>query len=403
MAQTSVSGAVNQHFDVAIVGAGPVGLAFAGWLANSWGMHAKRIAVFDAKPLEEAAKDPRILALSDATRLRLGSLAFPANATPIHHIHVSEQSRFGQVRMRAEEMGLRALGWTVRYGDLVQCLNQAAVDRGVQVFRNAPVQFAHRSAQDSLEVLELADGTEHTACLRVDAEGGLYGEAGERDKVVDYNQWALISEVRARIEPTLLEGSNTLAFERFTPDGPVALLPISADQGLYSLIWCAPKDMVDQRIQLPDREFFSQLRQQFGRRVEILQAGPRKCFPLGMNWREHLVQGRRVAIGNAAQILHPVAGQGLNLGLRDAATLCRLLDQEVIQTEARLTQLLHDFESSRALDRNAVVRMTDLMVRGFSNTNPLVGAGRQTALNFMEYAPFMRKQFAEFMLFGLAA
>lgn len=393
----------NTHFDVAVVGAGPVGLAFAGWLANSWGDEAYRIAVFDAKPLEDAVKDPRILALSDATRLRLGSLAFPTQATPINHIHVSEQSRFGQVRMRAEEMGLRALGWTVRYGDLVACLNQAVIDRGVQVFRNSPVRFGHRSAQDSLEVLELADDSEHTACLRVDAEGGLYGEAGERDKVVDYNQWALISEVKVRVEPSLLEGSNTLAFERFTPDGPVALLPISADQGLYSLIWCAPKALVDQRLQLPEREFFNQLRQQFGRRVELQQAGPRKSFPLGMNWREHLVQGRRVAIGNAAQILHPVAGQGLNLGLRDASTLCRLLDRDLIQTEARLTQLLQDFESGRALDRNAVVRMTDLMVRGFSNTNPLVGAGRQTALNFMEYAPFMRKQFAEFMLFGLAA
>ena len=91
----------HTDFDVAIVGAGPVGLAFAGWLANTWGDCANRIAIFDAKPLEASARDPRILALSDATRLRLACLGFPADATPIHHIHVSEQSRFGQVRMKA--------------------------------------------------------------------------------------------------------------------------------------------------------------------------------------------------------------------------------------------------------------------------------------------------------------
>lgn len=392
----------HTDFDVAIVGAGPVGLAFAGWLAQTWGERANRIAIFDAKPLDASTRDPRILALSDATRLRLASLGFPADATPIHHIHVSEQSRFGQVRMKADELGLRALGWTVRYGDLVNCLAESLQRRGVKIFRPASVKFAHRSAEDSLEILELEDGTEFTVNLRVDAEGGLYGEAGERDQIVDYDQWALVSEVVLKVEPGLLAGSNTLAFERFTSEGPLALLPISTDQRRYSLVWCAPLQAVQRRLECTDDEFARELSQQFGRRISIEQIGPRKSFPLGMNWRDKLVQGRRVAIGNAAQILHPVAGQGLNLGLRDAVQLCRSIDPATVAQEHRLCAALGEFEKSRVADRRVVVKMTDWMVKGFSSHNPLLGAGRQMALNVMEFTPPLRKQFAELMLFGLA-
>lgn len=393
---------LQTDFDVAIVGAGPVGLAFAGWLANTWGDRAHRIALFDAKPMEASVQDPRILALSDATRLRLSSLGFPANATPIHHIHVSEQARFGQVRMKAEEMGLRALGWTVRYGDLVSTLSDAVERRGVKIFRPAHVKYAHRSPVDSLEVLELEDGTEYTVNLRVDAEGGLYGEAGERDQVVDYDQWALVSEVKLAVEPGLLGSGCTLAFERFTSEGPLALLPISTDQQHYSLVWCAAQSSVKRRLASTDEVLKQELRQQFGRRISISSIGPRKTFPLGMNWRDKLVQGRRVAIGNAAQILHPVAGQGLNLGLRDAAQLCRSIDISSVAQEHRLSQALLEFERSRMADRQVVVKMTDWMVKGFSNQNPLLGAGRQVALNVMEFSPPLRKQFAELMLFGLA-
>jgi 2-octaprenyl-6-methoxyphenol hydroxylase len=274
--------------------------------------------------------------------------------------------------------------------------------RGVKIFRPANVKYAHRSAVDSLEVLELEDGTEYTVNLRVDAEGGLYGEAGERDQVVDYDQWALVSEVTLQVEPGLLEGGNTLAFERFTSEGPLALLPISTDQQQYSLVWCAPLAQVQKRLACSDDEFSAELRQQFGRRVSIKHIGPRKIFPLGMNWRDKLVQGRRVAIGNAAQILHPVAGQGLNLGLRDAVQLCRGVDPATVAQEHRLTLALNEFEKSRVADRQVVVKMTDWMVKGFSNHNPLLGAGRQMALNVMEFTPPLRKQFAELMLFGLA-
>lgn len=167
-------------------------------------------------------------------------------------------------------------------------------------------------------------------------------------------------------------------------------------------MWCAPLAQVQKRLACSDDEFSAELRQQFGRRISIKQIGPRKSFPLGMNWRDKLVQGRRVAIGNAAQILHPVAGQGLNLGLRDAVQLCRSVDPATVAQEHRLTLALSEFEKLRVADRQVVVKMTDWMVKGFSNHNPLLGAGRQMALNVMEFTPPLRKQFAELMLFGLA-
>ena len=377
---------MNSHtdFDVAIVGAGPVGLAFAGCLANIWGEQAKRIAIFDAKPLEAASQDPRILALSEATRLRLANLGFPSAATPIHHIHVSEQSRFGQ-------------------GDLAASLSASLQSSGVAIFRPANVISAQPSATNTPEIIRLEDGTEFTTRLRVDAEGGLYGQTDERDQVVDYGQWALVSELTVSVEPSLLSGNNTLAFERFTSEGPLALLPISTDQRTYSLVWCAPLSSVQRRMACSNEQFANELRQQFGRRIQIEHIGPKKCFPLGMNRLNTLVQGRRVAIGNAAQILHPVAGQGLNLGLRDAVALCRRIKPSTVAEEHRLQVALDEFEKSRATDRQVVVKITDSMVKGFSNHNPLLGVGRQMALNLMELTPPFRKQFAELMLFGLAS
>jgi 2-octaprenyl-6-methoxyphenol hydroxylase len=391
----------HADFDVAIVGAGPVGLAFAGWLVSVWGEQANRIAIFDSKSLDNSVNDPRVLALSEATRFRLAGLGFPSNATPIHQIHISEQFRFGRVCMSADELGLCALGWTVRYGDLVRCLSSSLERSGVKIFRSTKVKQVHHRTSDSLEVLTTEGGAEYTVNLRVDAEGGLYGEVAERDVVIDYNQWALVCEVTLNLAVSLKNASNTLAFERFTPEGPLALLPISQDQRKYSLVWCAPKSRVQERLVCAEAELIAELHRQLGRRVFIEQIGPRKAFPLGMNQRSKLVQGRRVFIGNAAQILHPVAGQGLNLGLRDAMQLCDVINPWTVAQEHRLNLALNAFDQSREADRRMVVKMTDCLVKMFSNRNPLFGAGRQMALNLMEFTPPLRRQFAEMMLFGL--
>jgi 2-octaprenyl-6-methoxyphenol hydroxylase len=388
-------------FDVAIVGAGPVGLACAGWLAQRWEGQANRIAVFDAKPLEATAQDPRVLALSEATRLRLAPLGFPDQATPIHHIHVSEQHRFAQVRMKAEDMHLPALGWTVRYGEITHALSAQLPNLGVQVFRPVEIQSQASQTSEGFETLQLGDGRQFTTRLRIDAEGGLYGSVAQRDRQVDFNQWALVAEVQANVESRLLSRCNTLAFERFTAHGPLALLPTSTNQQHYALVWCASPETVKRRLALSDAAFVAELNAQLGRRVQVQSVQARQSFPVGMAWRDQLVQGRRVVVGNAAQILHPVAGQGLNLGLRDALQLCRRLLPETVNTPAALHQALSDYQQSRTIDRMAVLKTTQWMVNGFSTSNPMLTWGRQWALNMMEYTPMLRNQFAGLMLFGL--
>lgn len=390
-------------FDVAIVGAGPVGLALAGWLAMAWPQRASRIAVFDAKPLEQAVLDARVLALSQATRLRLQTLGFPVQATPIHHIHVSEKGRFGQLRLRAQELGLPALGWTVRYGELVHCLSEAVARLNVQVFRPACVEAFKPSQNSDFESLVLENGLCHTASLRIDAEGGLYGEAAQRDRVVDYRQSALVSEIEIQLEPGLIDTDQTLAFERFTPEGPLALLPLSKNHGRYALVWCFPTIRLEERMAMGDVEFAALLTERFGRRIRVEKIGKRGAFPLGTNWNQQLVQGRRVVIGNAAQILHPVAGQGLNLGLRDAVQLSACLDLDALQDNNRVRAALGTFESSRTVDRRALIGLTDKLVQGFSSSNVMLGLGRQLGLNAMAVSPMLRKQFAELMLFGLSS
>lgn len=390
-------------FDIAIVGAGPVGLACAGWLAQRWEGQANRIAVFDAKPLEATAHDPRVLALSEATRLRLAPLGFPAKATPIHHIHVSEQHRFGQVRMKAEDMHLPALGWTVRYGELTHALSAFLTHSGVHMFRPVGVQTQTISTADGFETIKLSDGRQFSAHLRIDAEGGLYGAVEPRDHQVDFKQWALVAEVQAKVESRLLSHRSTLAFERFTEHGPLALLPIAPDQQQYALVWCASPDEINRRLALSEAAFLSELNTQFGRRVQVQAVKARQSFPVGMAWRDQLVQGHRVVVGNAAQILHPVAGQGLNLGLRDALQLCRRLLPETFNTPSALEHALSDYSQSRTIDRMAALKTTQWMVNGFSTHNPVLAWGRQLALNMMEYTPMVRHQFAGLMLFGLMA
>ncbi|NJM32540.1 MAG: hypothetical protein HC848_06335 [Limnobacter sp.] len=395
--------APQADFDIAIVGGGPVGLACAGWLASHWGKHAHRIAVFDAKPLEQATQDSRVLALSHATRLRLEGLGFPQQATPIHHIHVSEQGCFGQVRMSHTELGLPALGWTVRYGDLVQTLAHAVQKKGVTFFRPAHVQPANGQQGQFVpppETLCLRDGSQYTTGLRIDAEGGQFGHSAQRDHSTDYQQWALVAEIDAHLETAFNHAGQTVAFERFTDQGPLALLPIAnpataSGRAAYSLVWCASQQEVERRLQAPESGFVQELQRRFGRRVGFARVRNRLAFPLGMNWRSQLVEGKQVRIGNAAQILHPVAGQGLNLGLRDAWALSRLL-----APPHNLQQALHQFQQERHSDRQAVLKATDWMVRGFGQSNPLVALGRQAGLNAMEYTPFLRQQFAQFMLFG---
>jgi 2-octaprenyl-6-methoxyphenol hydroxylase len=375
--------------DVAICGAGPVGMALAALLARR-GVEGKRIALIDGKSLGQAISDPRSIALAWGSRLLLEDIgAWPgigSSATAIHQIHVSRRGHLGRSLMEREEHDLEALGYVARYGDVVDALARACERAGVQVLRPLRVSGMDEGADGV--ALRLDDGRLLHARVAVQAEGGVFGEQLDKSNTRDYGQTAVIARVSV---------SSPLAhraFERFTDEGPLALLPQDgADGHQYALVWCVQPERAQRLLDLGEHDFLRELGEAFGERLGgFTRVSPRVAFPLGLN-ADPRATARTVAIGNAAQTLHPVAGQGLNLGLRDAAVLARLLAREM--TPAAIDR----FASERAGDRKLAIRATDTMARVFADRGPqqaLFGL----ALAALDTVKPARMLLAEMMMFG---
>jgi 2-octaprenyl-6-methoxyphenol hydroxylase len=369
-------------FEIAICGAGPVGLALALFLAKR-GVTASRIALIDGKPVEQAVTDPRSIALSYGSRQILQDVgAWPLAADPIHQIHVSRRGHFGRTMIDRDDFDLPALGYVTRYGVLVEAL--AAAGKQTDVVSMRPAQLAtFIEGEDSVE-MHFADGNRATTKIMVQAEGGVFSEQGAKSLHRDYQQTAIVAEVKASAPIA------HRAFERFTDEGPLALLPLDAG---YALVWCVRPETASRLHALTDSAFMDELGQAFGSRVgRFTGVTQRSLYPLGLNARPD-TSNRTVAIGNAAQTLHPVAGQGLNLGLRDAAVLARLLAED---TSAAM---LDRFAASRQTDRSLTIRLTDTMARIFSGTAPpqaLLGL----TLGLIDAFRPAKRLLAEQMMFG---
>jgi 2-octaprenyl-6-methoxyphenol hydroxylase len=372
-------------YDVAICGAGPAGMALAALLVKR-GMPAARIALIDAKTLEQAGRDPRSLALSWGSRQILEQIgAWPGAATAIEQIHVSRRGQFGRSLIDRKDYGLPALGYVNRYGNLVSALGAECERAGVASLRPARVT-AMDEDQDAVTLTLDAAGVPQTlrAAIVVQAEGGLFNEQQVRAVNRDYRQTAIIAQVRSSAPPP------HRAYERFTEQGPLALLPQDDE---YSLVWCVRPDTAAELQAMNDRDFLAALGAAFGERAgSFTHATPRLAFPLGLN-ADPRSTARTVAIGNAAQTLHPVAGQGLNLGLRDVTVLARLLAQGA--TPAMLSQ----FNELRQRDRSTTVHLTDAMARIFANDSPaqaLLGL----SLAAIDMVGPARSLLAELMMYG---
>ncbi|MCE3607184.1 FAD-dependent monooxygenase [Massilia sp. P8910] len=377
----------NTHtFDVAICGAGPVGMALAALLARR-GMDDKRIGLIDARALGAALSDPRSIALSYGSRLLLEEIgAWPLPATAIHQVHVSRRGHFGRSLIDRGEHGVEALGYVARYGDLVSALSAACERAGVVAIRPARVS-AHTERADGVG-LTLDDGRALDAAVVVQAEGGVFGEQDARSRTHDYRQTAVIARISASAPLA------HRAYERFTGDGPLALLPQDgADGHQYALVWCVRPERAQALLALDDPAFLAQLGEAFGQRLGRFTAtGARSAYRLGLN-AEPAATKRTVAIGNAAQTLHPVAGQGLNLGLRDAAVLARLLAREAGPAA------LSAFAGERQTDRKLVVELTDTMARAFAHEGPgqaLLGL----SLGLLDAFNPAKNLLGEWMMFG---
>ncbi len=383
-------------YDVIICGAGPVGLSVAALLQQRSTplTPAPRIALIDAKPADAASHDPRTLALSHGSQQILQKIsAWPfmaTTATPIHQIHVSRRQYFGRTLIQRDDYQLQALGYVVRYGPLVTALSSALSSFSDQstltILR--PAQVAAIDEQDWQVNVQLTDGRSLSAGIVVQAEGGVFSEQAAKTVQRDYDQIAIIAHIRCS------QRIAHRAFERFTSEGPLALLP---QEDGYALVWCVRPITATRLLALDDQAFLAELGTTFGERLgRFVATSPRHSYPLGLN-ATSAASARTVAIGNAAQTLHPVAGQGLNLGLRDAMVLVRTLAQHGAGPAA-LTQ----FARLRHHDRQATITLTDLMARAFTGAPD--GSLAQTllgmSLGLIDVAAPAKRALAEQMIFG---
>jgi 2-octaprenyl-6-methoxyphenol hydroxylase len=389
-------------YDIAIVGAGPVGLALAGWLAQRSATSRLSIALIDSRTPEAAASDPRALALSHGSRVMLQELGFPADSTPIRRIHVSQRGHFGRTLIEHDEHELPELGYVVKYGSLVGALANAVRAAKVDWLTNtsalAPLQD-NDGVTLPLQSTNADVDVDAERAIRVkvlvNAEGGLYQQKDEAASAErrsrDYGQTAIVGTV------SVSDPRANVAWERFTNEGPIALLPCGGPRHAdYALVWCASPEQAARRMALADDALLAELGNAFGTRMgAFTRIVGRAAFPLGLTALHALVDRRTVAIGNAAQTLHPVAGQGLNLGLRDARALCDALSTN----GARPIALAH-FAQRRALDRRLTIGATDTLARLFTVDFPPLAAVRGLALTALEFLPPVKTALARQMMFG---
>lgn len=394
---------------IAVIGAGPVGLALSLLAARQ--LPGAELTLFDARPADkDVSADARTLALSIGSIQLLERLNAwdAARAEPIREVRVSQAtpalavpSLLGpaEVRLRADELAVPMLGAVLGYGALVAPMQrawEAAVAAEPQRLASrfgAPVQ----ALKDLARGVEVDAGVAEVFDLAVIAEGGVFGErqAALADFSSDYRQDAWVGTV------TLDGGTPGLAVERFTRHGPAALLPLGG--GRASLVWCVPR-ADDPVRELDDAQRIAVLNSVFEPRVvgRIVGVSALKCFALGLAAQRSLVRARQVRIGNAAQTLHPVAGQGLNLGLRDAYALAAALRDACERSRAApdLDAALSRVAWQRAPDRWALIASTDFLARSFTWTAPGLDTLRGVGLAVLNRLPFAKQALARQMMFG---
>ena len=378
--------------DILIVGGGPVGAALA--IALEDGGHT--VVLAEARSADSAVRrgttggDARAIALSYASRLILERLkAWPGLAvTPIETIHISQRGGFGRTLIRAADCDLPALGYVANYDDLQQslldvpCSARRLFGATLTGFdgNTATVQTRERELVCAPRLTVFADG----ARIAHDGAAPAYSK--------DYRQTALVAWVKTA------QNHGGRAWERFTAEGPLALLPHGAG---YALVWTTSPDRGAQLRALDTPAFLAELRAAFGERLgAFIEAGERSAFPLALRYRRKETRPRSLCVGNAAQTLHPVAGQGFNLGLRDAWELARLARDE---RQPGSASFIDGYRRARALDRRAGIQFTDGLVTLFSNADRMIELGRGAGLLALDLAPFARHFLARRMIFGARA
>jgi 2-octaprenyl-6-methoxyphenol hydroxylase len=377
--------------DVAIVGGGMVGASLALALAGT----RLRVALIEAvRPdaTEQPSFDERTSALGNGSRRILETLGVWEHLAPqagaVREIQVSDAGHFGAARLRAAEQGLEALGFVVPNRCIGAALWHALAQRpGLQVRMPARVEAVHLDAAGVRLTVTGATPERIDARVVVAADGAqslVRTAAGIAAQVEDYQQVAVVVHLLSD------RPANGVAFERFTTTGPLAVLPLP--DGRYTVVWTLAPERAREVLALADEAFIGALQRAFGWRIgRILRVGARGAYPLRLSRAEGMTGRRCVLVGNAAQALHPVAGQGFNLGLRDAALLAEILaDAE----DPGAAAVLEDYQRRRVADRRGMIGFTDGLVKLFASEVPGVAAARTLGLLLFDVTPGAKRALA---------
>jgi len=390
------------NYDIVIVGGAMTGTTLA--LALSAFTNGKmKIAVLERQPAkqhQQSGFDARCIALSDGSCQKFSRIILPDGqnlwqkiqpfSTHIEQIHVSDKGHSGIVEFSARESHLQQLGAVIELQQAGQIMLQA-VEQSDNIDYLCPVEIAHiECSQDGVKI-SLKNGRTLTAQLLIGADGTKSEVASavniSQEMLHDYGQTAIIANVQTQ------QPHQNRAFERFTTEGPLALLPMK--DNLMSLVWCVRH--ADELLQTDENAFLTRLQQQFGWRLGRFQrCGQRFAYPLTLSRAAQHVQARTVLIGNAAQTLHPIAGQGFNLGIRDVMTLANILSYAYLQQqEIGDDALLQQYENKRKADQKQMIQLTDGLLTIFANNLLPLQIGRNLGLMALAQSSMLRQYFAK--------
>lgn len=407
---------MSNYRDIVIAGGGMVGVSLALQLANSLPQET-RILLVEGFPFPEPlpghrpdyhpAFDARSTALSYSSKLIYERLGIWEDLQqwlcPITSIHVSSRGHFGSTLMRAEEHDWPALGYVVENAWLGNALIQALYRQG-RVEVRSPCRLVNADPRNDGVILTFDEGEPLEAALLVVADGassGLRERLGVTVSEKPYGQNALVANVASR------EAHAGCAFERFTAEGPVAMLPLLGIKGAANrsaLVWTVSPEEAEQLLSCPETDFLAALQARFGYRLGRLeQVGERHSYPLSLIQSDEQVRQGVVVMGNAAHALHPVAGQGYNLALRDVAELSRVL-VDANAADAPYGDLAHlqRYEQRQQADQLRTIEMSDRLPSLFMVADPIVGVARDLALTGLDLIPALKRGFVNYAA-GVAA
>lgn len=393
------------NYDVIVVGGGLVGASFALDLDHRLqDLECSVLVVEAVSPGDldnQPSFDARSTALSFASRSIYEKMGLWKRleqvVAAIEHIEVSDQGHFGSTQLDRAEQGVEALGYVVENRELGAVLNQALMESPRLQFL-APARISTiqpRSNGMRLKLLQEDGESEVSASLVVLADGGrspICGQLGIEQSRESYGQCAVITNIAVQ------KPHQNLAFERFTASGPLAVLPLTPFEGQNrcSVVWTVDEGKEKELVQCDDAAFISGLSERFGSRLgKIEKVGQRFAFPLTLTQAREQIRPGLVLLGNVAHTLHPVAGQGLNLSLRDSAALADTLKSgiELGQSVGDMG-LLQSYLDSRTPDQRDAILFTDQMTRLFSSKRAGQVLARKAGLLGLDLLPALRKQFA---------